>query len=245
MDIPYELDIYIPKYNLAFEYDGKGWHINNENDKIKNDLCKKNNIKLIRIIENNRNYIIDIKNQLINKIDDINNYCNLDIKKDDILSLNINKIYENITNNLLDINSIKKIILKYTDFTTFRKSELKLYDKLVKMKRLDEFTKDLKRNRIIWNDNNIEKEITKYEYLLDFIQNSQACYLYIKRHKLNDKLDKLKRNNTIWDIDKIKKIILDDNIKTIYMIRKLHSGAYKFIKKNNLVNDIRQYMKNI
>ena len=34
---PYEIDIFLPEYKLAFEYDGKGWHQNDEVDKV--NLC--------------------------------------------------------------------------------------------------------------------------------------------------------------------------------------------------------------
>lgn len=46
-----ELDIFIPKYKIAIEYDGDNWHKNYLSDKIKDDLCEKNGIKLIRIRE--------------------------------------------------------------------------------------------------------------------------------------------------------------------------------------------------
>lgn len=55
-------DFYLPEYNICLEYDGeqhfkpikywggeKGYLERIENDKIKNDFCKNNNIKLIRI----------------------------------------------------------------------------------------------------------------------------------------------------------------------------------------------------
>ena len=54
---PYELDVYIKKYKIGFEYDGKLWHINNELDIIKTELCKNKNVILIRFKENNRKYI--------------------------------------------------------------------------------------------------------------------------------------------------------------------------------------------
>jgi hypothetical protein len=44
---PYEIDIFLPEFNLGFEYNGKGWHENNLNDV--NDIF----IPKINIIENN------------------------------------------------------------------------------------------------------------------------------------------------------------------------------------------------
>ena len=52
---PYELDIYIPSLNLAFEYNGEYWHSEKFKDKdhrqYKTDLCVLKNIKLIHIEE--------------------------------------------------------------------------------------------------------------------------------------------------------------------------------------------------
>ena len=47
----YELDIYIPSLKLAIEYDGCNWHKTIENDLKKDELCLKNDIRLIRIRE--------------------------------------------------------------------------------------------------------------------------------------------------------------------------------------------------
>jgi very-short-patch-repair endonuclease len=56
-------DFYIPEYNVCIEFDGKqhfilentGWNVKNalaktqKNDEIKNNFCKRNDIRLIRI----------------------------------------------------------------------------------------------------------------------------------------------------------------------------------------------------
>jgi len=49
----FELDVFIPEINFAFEYDGAAWHKKNnfEREERKFQLCKKDNIKLIRIKE--------------------------------------------------------------------------------------------------------------------------------------------------------------------------------------------------
>lgn len=49
-----ELDIFIPSISKAIEYDGEAWHSTNKKDRLddkKNQLCKENNIELIRIRE--------------------------------------------------------------------------------------------------------------------------------------------------------------------------------------------------
>ena len=39
---PYELDIYISEYNIAFEYDGKLWHKKSEKYEFLNDFKREN-----------------------------------------------------------------------------------------------------------------------------------------------------------------------------------------------------------
>lgn len=56
-DTQMELDIFIPSLNIAIEYDGKAWHRSKsdvERDKKKYKICKRNNITLIRIAEDNK-----------------------------------------------------------------------------------------------------------------------------------------------------------------------------------------------
>ncbi len=50
----FELDIFLPNERVAIEYDGIEWHKSNkkdENDGIKNKLCKENGVRLIRVRE--------------------------------------------------------------------------------------------------------------------------------------------------------------------------------------------------
>ena len=52
---PFELDIYLPDKNIAFEYDGLYWHNELNKDSLyhlnKTKLCENNNIRLIHIFE--------------------------------------------------------------------------------------------------------------------------------------------------------------------------------------------------
>lgn len=48
------IDIYLPEYRIGIEYDGERYHTNNYNDKLKFELCKKNQVRLLRIVESSK-----------------------------------------------------------------------------------------------------------------------------------------------------------------------------------------------
>ena len=68
---PLELDIYLPKYKIAIEYNGDYWHaLHNIDHSIKMKLCKEKNIKLIQIMESDYlKYKDDILKNIINVIE--------------------------------------------------------------------------------------------------------------------------------------------------------------------------------
>ena len=100
-----EIDIFIPELNVGIEYDGEYYHKSVKKDLTKDELCEKNNIKLIRIREvrcpkyasssikiyldkNNDNIslgkaiykileIINVKNPQVNVLKDLDNIRNL------------------------------------------------------------------------------------------------------------------------------------------------------------------------
>lgn len=181
---PYELDIFIPNYNIAFEYDGKGWHKNNDNDKIKDMLCEKKGIKLIRIVENNRKYEEDIKTQIIKVLNIINEYCDMNITKKNIKDITLTfEICD-----ILDEDYIIKTISKYNNIHDFKKNEIKLYDKLVKLKKLKNYTSNLNRKQKIWNEDEINYLKRNYskrtinELMLYFSTSKNS--IYMKAYKL-------------------------------------------------------------
>lgn len=54
-----EADIYIPNQNIAIEYDGEFWHKNrSSSDKDKAALFRKNDIRLFKVIESDRNEVV-------------------------------------------------------------------------------------------------------------------------------------------------------------------------------------------
>lgn len=143
---PYELDLYYKKYKLAFEYDGKKWHEDNDNDEIKNDICRKAGITLIRIKERNKdNHYQDVSSQIIEHIDIINKISNSNITKEDVMSIEYNG--KDIFAEILDEDSIKKTISKYNFYKDFRANENALYMKLKRRKLLKIYTSELIRDK--------------------------------------------------------------------------------------------------
>lgn len=69
---PFELDIYLPFENIAFEYDGLYWHQSNKTGKDyhlnKTKLCEENRIKLFHIFEGEWIYKNNIIKSKINEI---------------------------------------------------------------------------------------------------------------------------------------------------------------------------------
>ena len=72
---PMELDIYLPFYNIAIEYDGLYWHSSKKVDKkyhvLKTNLCEKKDIRLIHVFEDEWLYKQNIVKSRIKTILDI------------------------------------------------------------------------------------------------------------------------------------------------------------------------------
>jgi hypothetical protein len=218
---------------LGFEYDGKGWHMNNKTDLIKNELCKSKNITLIRIIENNRKYESDIKSQLIQNLDIINDICKTNISDQYINNISSEHINTFICDNILDDNKIKQIVSKYTEYKDFRQNETKLYNKLINLKCLDKYTSHLKRTMINWSKNKAIKEIKKYNNLSDFIKKSPKCYHYLSKNNLLNLCEHLKTNNYFTILD------IENEIKKYQYLKDFRVNSpyhYNYIKCYNLYN---------
>lgn len=242
---PYELDLYYDKYKLAFEYDGKGWHQNNENDKKKEFLCNEKNITLITIIENNRRYEEDIKNQIIENLSIINKITNKNIKQDDVLKLEID--FKKLFDNILDFDDIKQIIGKYKFYEDFKKENLKLYNKLVRMNLLNLIT--LERINGGYDENDVKLIVDKYEYLNDLIENDKKYYTWICKNNKKYLLNELKYKNGIkYKDNKMHYSIkyLENTLNDCVFIKdiKLKYGRiYRMYKNNNHFHLIIEYLK--
>lgn len=229
---PYELDIFIPVFNLAFEYDGKGWHEDNKNDELKNKICETKNITLIRLKENNRDYIKDVKEQIIENITLINNITKLNINIKTIFDITDEYIYDFVNNNINDDEDIINIINKYTNYSDFKSNEPSLYQKLLRRGILEKYTSNLIRKYSIVDIESIKEEVMKYEYLLDFIEKSPRYYSYCKRYNLEYLFEKLKRKNSNYNIADVENEIL--KYVNLYDFRKQSPKYYSYIIKHKL-----------
>lgn len=174
---PYEIDIFIPKFNLAFEYDGKRWHVDNKNDDVKNEIMISKNIKFFRFVENNRNYESDIKEQFKSILSELNEHTGKKINYTDVDSIDLSSAY---TYSFSD-DYIKNVCSKYTKFKDFRENESRLYTYLVKSKKLNTYTKGMIK-RITWSDDLAIDEIKRYKSLGEIIRLSYGCYQWIKKN---------------------------------------------------------------
>jgi hypothetical protein len=164
---PYELDVYIPEFKLAIEFNGLWWHnelykpINYHMNKT--ELCEKKNIQLIHIWEDdwdiNKDYI---KSLILNKLKVLNkniniNECNIKV----INNVNENFILKDISdsfklglffkNELIALMSFKEKENKNYQLYYFEKPYLKLNNSI-----------NLMINYFIKN-NNVKNIITKID----------------------------------------------------------------------------------
>ena len=182
---PYEIDVFLPDYNIGFEYNGKGWHSDNKNDIIKNKMSLDKNITIITINEKNRNYEDDIKNQLIDNLKRLKiNICVDDIK---------NVIISNPYHEVYDLDDLINITKKYDSFKTFHETEYPIYLKISKLGLIDELTKHMCCRRKKREINEVTEKINKYQYLKDLISQDKGTYYYVKKNKLDYLLNNLKR----------------------------------------------------
>jgi hypothetical protein len=238
---PYELDLYLPKYNLAFEYDGKPWHKDKVKDEIKNTKCIEHNIILIRIVEKSKKYINDLKEQIIENLKMINLITENEIKEIDILKITENEINEFVNKNILNEKKIKQIIKKYKTVGEFKKNESSLYHKLSKMKVLKEYTKNLKRKRIIWNEEIIKEKIKKYEVLNDFVKNENACYLYMTRNNLKWMLNNLRLSiSRPITIEEIFDDVLNNDYKKISDFQNKRTSMYNKARSFGIIPKLKE-----
>lgn len=135
---PYELDIFLPDLNLAFEFNGLYWHNEENKDKKYHQekylLCKEKNIQLIQIWEDDWIYKNEIiKSMILNKLNLITN--KIPARKCIVKEVNDNNILKRFLNeNHIQgyvISSIKLGLFHNDDLIslmTFKQSSEQIYE---------------------------------------------------------------------------------------------------------------------
>lgn len=186
---PYELDLYYPDYKLAFEYNGKGWHINNKNDEIKLKKCKELHITLIIIKETSRKYEEDVKKQLIFNLPVINRIVGKTIGPDEINNIDVSGVLDQIFTK----NHLLELAKSYGSYKKFKSEQPKAYQRLSKLKLLYQSILHMSDRPVKYDLEMLQSKISKYQFLGDFIRCDRPAYTYIKKNKLNNLLGGLIR----------------------------------------------------
>jgi hypothetical protein len=129
---PLELDIYIPRLNLAFEYDGSNFHFQDDviyRDDKKEELCKDKSITLYRIKEI-REERAKPENFILNQVTALGFDCN---------HLDIQDLIEKTFSRQMSGDTIKSIVNQYDSYKKFVRNEKQLSDKLRKKGLLDKY----------------------------------------------------------------------------------------------------------
>ena len=207
---PYELDIYLPDYKLAIEFNGLYWHSKfDKNYHInKTNLCEHKGIKLLHIFENEW---ID-KSNIWKSI--INNNLN---KNKLILKHTIKKISDiNIIKNFINNNSILDVKLKGLYFGVYYLNDL-IGIAIINKNNINIFNKiniDFNRNNIIYkimNQYNIDKLYLNLNRRIFSKINIKKEYSLTKPHKIC--FNKNNKNMIeIWDCGNI---IVEYNENTV------------------------------
>jgi very-short-patch-repair endonuclease len=120
---PYEIDIYLPKLKIAFEFNGLFWHNENNIHKKyhlnKTELCEQQGIQLIHIYEDDWIYKQDIvKSMILNKLDKTKN--KIFARKCEIKEITDNKLIRSF----LDENHIQGFVGSKIKIGLFYNNEL-------------------------------------------------------------------------------------------------------------------------
>ena len=174
---PYELDVYFPNLKIAFEYDGKGWHQNDEIDKTK--LCKDKGILLIKLFERSRRFKEDIQQHLVENLQLINKWCNLFITEENILSFSEPIDFPKL------FTDEELYILRNNDTSYLRKNHNNLYQKYQRYNPDNKVFTTLK-----WTEDVVKDELSKYENWKDVYQNNRQLYQAVMKKFKHLKLSK-------------------------------------------------------
>lgn len=193
---PYELDIYIPKYKVAFEYNGKKWHetedaIRRDQNKVK--LCLDNNITLYTIKENSRNYESDIKMQLIAEITSINKILEIDVIDEDILNIDCSEIYSELLSKR-NLDDLECRISECVNISEFQKKFRGIYTFLQRSKKLS-LLSGIRKKEELTNSEIVNRCLNIFNYEIFTKDHNKLYQLCIKRNLLDYATKHMVRKN--------------------------------------------------
>jgi hypothetical protein len=235
---PYELDVFYKEYSFAVEYHGKGWHEQKDaidRDKKKAALCAQKGISLLVIIENNRQYESDIKNQIISNLDMVNRVTGKQLVADDVLNCVVE--YANLFTKggiIIDDKELECKIAACKNATQFIKRHQTIYrylcitgkshllDKIRSCKRI---TNDELKQRCL--------EITDYS---EFVKTNlyQVCF---KRDLLRTfSIHMYRKNRGAYTEQEV--VELSKNYSSRNEFQLAHCGAYRRALKTGLLDTL-------
>lgn len=190
---PLEIDCYFSKWRIGWEYNGKRFHTD-EKDQIKKIICGESGITLFVIdekSENYRNYVENIKTQLIKQVDDIKKITGINIDSGKIVN------YQPNLNFLYMLKSGDKKKCKNRKLSDIKKNDLDLYKRIKKYNLVDchvlgiiNDTKKLKRFKT--REEHIDYLISiKYKYS-NFSELAMNEHLYRKIKEWSMTIDNIK-----------------------------------------------------
>lgn len=174
---PYELDLYFPNYDFAVEINGDWWHKDKERDRIKNQLCKQQQINLLTIECTNRWTEAKLKNAIIVQLEFINS-----ILKTKWISSDINNIEIILSELIVSLQDIKAICKTYKSVNLFIKEQPKLYSKLCRLKLVEEYTEHMSRKKP-HHLNEVVDKINSCKTFSEFKEKYPEIYLWCGRYR--------------------------------------------------------------
>ena len=235
---PYELDVYFSEFKLAIEYNGLGWHRSTDSirrDEKKKKLCDSKKINLIVIVENNRDYENDVKNQLIENLVIINKLTNNNFTEQDIKKIDCSDVYEDIIKTK-DIDEIKRKISECSSIKEFREKYSSEYSFLIKSKKLKLL--DEIRSRIEYSDEELLKKCKEISDFSIFLKNHSKLYQRCKKRGLFDiataHMDKTRRPYKSYTNEDL--INLANKFKMKSHLKKKNNSLFSELTRRDILN---------
>jgi hypothetical protein len=190
-----ELDIFFPKYNIAFEYNSFYWHKNTKKtDNIKKNTCRAKNIKLFCIYEPSLNAfstleksILGIKEQIKKFITLLNKMTNLKITEIDVENVKIEE--KDLMYNCYTKEDLDYIFNKCDRYSEIKNKYNKIWQYILRNKLLHLLYPVKKRDYIHMNDGDfIEWVLSKFNSYTDFTKHKSYKLQSRKKLRKNIKI---------------------------------------------------------